>query len=113
MSFFKKLFGKKDRQPTVSEIVEKSEVKPLEVKSDNPVALAERSVNENIPILAGSQARIDFYKEISPDIEVYGFAKNYTKSVLSTELPNGVIVDRSIDEEMIQVLRDNNIAIRN
>lgn len=98
MNFLKKLFKKKDVEDVIVEV-------KLEKITNNIVSLVEFAVENDIHILVGNQGRIDFIKELSPDAKVFGFAKNYTKNVAQAEHPNGVIIDKSVSEEMVEYLK--------
>lgn len=89
MGLFKRLFGKKE----------------VKLEKDNETSLVDFSVDYNIPILVGSQERINALKEINTNVDTIGFAKNFTKLVASLDLPNGVIVDNSVDPEMVEYLK--------
>lgn len=66
--------------------------------------MIERAVKHNIPIIAGGQTQIDYIKRMANVVEVYGFAPNFTKGVLGKKFPNGVLVDESVDPELIPEL---------
>lgn len=67
--------------------------------------MIEKSIKYNIPIIAGSQQQMDLIKRNGNPCEVYGFAKNFTKGVLSQQFPNGVIIDESVDPKLIPELK--------
>lgn len=89
MEFFKKLFRRK---------------KSFKLGEDT-IETVKFAVENNIPILVGSQSRIDYLKEISQEVEVYGFAKNFTTHISRREFPNGIIVDSSVKEDMVNLLK--------
>lgn len=77
--------------------------------------MVKMSVKKNIPILVGSQNHIYLIKQYNENAEVYGFAKNFTKNVVGRRFPNGVLIDESVDPDMVKLLQKqypNAIKIR-
>lgn len=67
--------------------------------------MIERAIKYDIPIIAGSQQHMDLIKRNGNPCDVYGFAKGYTKGVLSMKFPNGILIDESVDPELIPELQ--------
>lgn len=67
--------------------------------------LIERSLKFNMPILVGNQEQIDIIKYMNPDVEVIGFAPNFTRSVVGRTFSNGVLIDESVADEMVEHLQ--------
>ena len=64
----------------------------------------DRAMKLNIPIIVGSQKEIDMVKRFANTVEVYGFARNFTAKVLNQSFPDGVLIDDSVDPELISLL---------
>jgi hypothetical protein len=110
MGLFKKLFGKKEKPvEVIKEVVEEVKVEPAKVDlpKSNVASLVSFAVSYNIPILVGNQNRINLLKDIEPDVECIGFAKNFTKHVTDTEFENGVLIDKTVDPELVEFLKEN------
>lgn len=75
--------------------------------------LIEKSVSENVPILVGNQHTFNELKARNPKVEVYGFAPNFTLHVKNRDFPNGVLVDSSVQRNLLKELSDREIEIRN
>jgi hypothetical protein len=67
--------------------------------------MIERAIKHDIPIIAGNQPTIDSIKRLANVVEVYGFAPNFTKSVIGKQFPNGVLIDESVKPELIPELQ--------
>jgi hypothetical protein len=74
--------------------------------------MIEKAIKHDIPILAGSQKHVDLIKRSANVVEVYGLAKNFTIHIRGKQFPNGVLIDESVDPEMIEFVKANNIHIR-
>jgi hypothetical protein len=74
--------------------------------------MIELAIKKNIPVIAGSQMAIDNIKRHGNPVEVFGLAPNYTIAVKGKVFPNGVLIDDSVNPEMIQWLKDEEIVIR-
>jgi hypothetical protein len=74
--------------------------------------MIEKAIKYDIPILAGTQRHVDLIKRSANVVDVYGFAKNFTIHIKGKTFPNGVLIDESVDPEMLAELRANNIRIR-
>jgi hypothetical protein len=66
--------------------------------------MIEMAIKHDIPIIAGSQQQMDAIKRNGNPCDVYGFAKGFTKNVLGKEFPNGILIDESVDPELIPEL---------
>jgi hypothetical protein len=69
--------------------------------------LIDRAMKLNAPIIVGNQEQLSLIKRSANTVEVCGIAKNYTKEILRYKFPNGVLIDDSVDPEMIPFIRAN------
>jgi hypothetical protein len=67
--------------------------------------MIEKAIKHDIPIIAGNQRQIDTIKRTANVVEIYGFAKNFTKTVEGMRFPNGILIDESVDPELIPKLK--------
>lgn len=67
--------------------------------------LIDRSIKYDIPILVGNQAEIDNIKDRNEDVKVFGYAPNFTKHIYSGSFPNGVLIDESVDNDLVKHLK--------
>lgn len=79
--------------------------------------LIQRAIDLDIPIVVGSQRRIDLISNQVktmkvPYVEIYGFAKNFTKRLFEADLPNGVLIDESVHSDLIDDIIMQGIQIR-
>lgn len=74
--------------------------------------MIEKAIKYDIPILAGNQMQVDEIKRNANVVEVYGFSKNYTISIKGRDFPNGVLIDESVNPEMLPMLISKGIVIR-
>lgn len=98
MGFLKKLFKKETPFEGKLLKVEGS-------KADRVIELSDYAMINKIVVLVGNQEMIDIYKKRYEDIEVYGFAKNFTKHLEKIDAENGVLIDESVETDMVDYLR--------
>lgn len=67
--------------------------------------MIDKAIKYDIPIIVGNQQRINAIKRNGNPCEVFGFAKGFTKGVLGQEFPNGILIDESVDPELIPKLK--------
>lgn len=102
------------KKTSIEKRLNKNELITIE-KEDSRLTTAiliRRAVDLNIPIVVGSQRRIDLISGQAPSVEVYGFAKNFTKRLFEADLPNGVLIDESIHSDLIDEIIMQGIFIR-
>lgn len=68
------------------------------------------SIENNIPIVISQQKRWSDLKYININVKLYRLAENFTLEVKKAEVKE-VLIDESVDIEMITWLKDNNIKI--
>lgn len=109
MRFLKKFFKK--------ELFKNNEI----ISVDNEITEMERqkrlielAEEKGYTILVGNQKMIDIYNHKTGVTNVVGFAKNYTKHLDKLDLSNGVLIDESVEPDMIDILKSefNDIKIR-
>lgn len=76
--------------------------------------LVEQSLKRNAPILVGNQKALDYFRGLSREIDIYGFADNYTIHLSTRDFPNGVLIDESIADDALEILnqRFENIEVK-
>lgn len=104
MDFLKRIFGKKSK-PSLGD-GSMIEVNDMNI-GERIKALTEYALVNDVTILAGAQDVIDAFKNESNDVKVIGFAKNFTKHLHDIDLSNGVLIDESIESEMLEYLALN------
>lgn len=101
MSIFKKLFKKGDSNPFKDGLLVTVTDDNINKRTDIMIDCATKN---NLTILCGNQSRIDDYKIRSVNIQVVGFANNFTKHLKEIEL--NVLIDESVANNMITTLRN-------
>lgn len=74
--------------------------------------MIERAIEKNIPIVVGSQQQADNIKRNGNPVEVVRMAKNFSIDIEGRKFPNGVMIDESLDEDMIKEIKARKIRIR-
>jgi hypothetical protein len=74
--------------------------------------LVNLSIKNKIPIIVGSQQDWGNLKYMNHNLDLVRLAKNFTFEVKGREFPNGVLVEESVEPEMIEWLKEHNIKIR-
>ena len=74
--------------------------------------MIERAIKEDIPIVVGNQMEANLIKRDGNPVEVLRLAKNFTIDFKGKQFPNGVMIDESVDPDMISFLKERNIKIR-
>lgn len=76
--------------------------------------MIERAIKHNIPIVAGSQMQADNIRRNGNPVEVIRLAKGFTIELKGKrkDLTNGVMIDESVDPEMIDFIKAEGITIR-
>lgn len=110
MNFLKDFFNRNsfEKRLAKNEIITISK----EDSRQTTAILIKRAEELSIPIVAGNQDRIYLLHAQSPIVEIYPFAKNFTKRLFESELPNGVLIDESVSSELIDEIILKGIQIR-
>lgn len=76
--------------------------------------MIEKAIKEDIPVVVGSQQMASVIKRNGNPVEIIRLAKGFTIEIKGkrSSLPNGVIIDESVDPSMIKVIEGEGIKIR-
>lgn len=74
--------------------------------------MIERAIKEEIPIVVGRQDVAYHIKRNGNSVEVVRLAKNFSIDIEGRRFPNGVMIDESVDPELIPKLESRRIKIR-
>lgn len=106
MKFLNNLFKKEKKPVDIFEGGKIIQVEDMNI-GERMSTLIDYSLANNLVILAGNQGKIDALKSKSEDVNVIGFAKNFTKHLNNIDLSNGVLIDESVEPEMVEYLTLN------
>lgn len=73
--------------------------------------LIEKSLKDSIPIVVSSQYQADYLRERGVK-DVVRLANGYTIEITGKTFENGLLIEESVKEELLEVIRKNNIEIR-
>ena len=76
--------------------------------------LAERAIKKDMTIVVGTQTAYNHLKEINKNVKILRLAHNFSIEVRGMEKnhPNGVLIDESLEKDLIEFLLDNNYEIK-
>lgn len=78
---------------------------------DRDELLVNYAVANNIPIIISKQSRWDELKYVDINVQLIRLAKNFTIEFRDREFPNGVLIDETVNIEMISWLKTEKIRI--
>lgn len=101
MGFLKKLMIKNKLKK--GQLITVDEVADQQLRDELLVSYA---VDNNIPIVVGEQKRWSELRKASTDIVILRLAQGFTFEVKNAVLNNGLLIDESVDMEMVRWLLD-------